>query len=92
MKSEEFQKAFPEKKPTIAIVGAGSMGSLIGAKIAATGAYNVAMVSSWEDHIHKINASGLLLTNVDQSTQRVDKIYATNRPEVDKLFREFSEN
>lgn len=90
MKTDEFHKAFP--KPTIAIVGAGSMGSLIGAKIAATGDYNVAMVSSWEDHINKINHSGLLLTNVDRSTQRIDTIFATNRPEVIQPFPENSKN
>lgn len=58
-------------KKNIAIVGGGAMGSLVGGKIAACGEHNVWIVSSWKEHVDKINEKGLVLRNLDRSTQNV---------------------
>eukprot|EP01114_Cavostelium_apophysatum_P008460 TRINITY_DN2096_c0_g1_i2.p1 TRINITY_DN2096_c0_g1~~TRINITY_DN2096_c0_g1_i2.p1 ORF type:complete len:702 (+),score=147.26 TRINITY_DN2096_c0_g1_i2:181-2286(+) len=71
----------PEKKKTIAIIGGGAMGSLMGGRIAATGKYNVWMLSSWKDHVDKINTAGLKIVNLDRSVMEVNTISATMEPQ-----------
>jgi 3-methyl-2-oxobutanoate hydroxymethyltransferase len=55
-----------EKKKTVAVIGGGSMGSLIGGRLAHSG-QNVYLVSSWKDHVDQINERGLILQNMDSS-------------------------
>lgn len=42
------------------------MGSLIAGRLAATNKYNVWMVSSWKEHIQKINTTGLHMRTLDR--------------------------
>lgn len=53
------------------MIGGGSMGSLVGGKLAATGDSNIWMVSSWKEHVDKINKEGLTVRNLDNTTQKI---------------------
>ena len=50
----------------IAIVGAGAMGGLFGARLAAAGE-NVTLVDIWQEHVAAINANGLTVLELDMS-------------------------
>ncbi|MCS7259891.1 MAG: 2-dehydropantoate 2-reductase [Anaerolineae bacterium] len=63
----------------IAIIGAGAMGSLFGARLAPL--CHVWLVDAWEEHIRAIQRDGIQLTNLDGSTQRVT-VNATTNPEA----------
>lgn len=78
-KSISFIKSNDNKK-TITIIGGGAMGSLIGGKIAATGNYNVWMLSSWKEHVNKINQEGLKIKNLNKSIEYI-KLNATSNVE-----------
>eukprot|EP01119_Soliformovum_irregulare_P001083 TRINITY_DN1080_c0_g1_i3.p1 TRINITY_DN1080_c0_g1~~TRINITY_DN1080_c0_g1_i3.p1 ORF type:complete len:415 (+),score=185.46 TRINITY_DN1080_c0_g1_i3:902-2146(+) len=68
--SEKFNPAIhvKEKKKSIAIIGGGAMGSLIGAKLASDSRNSVWMLSNWKDHVTSIKSrGGLTLTNFDGS-------------------------
>jgi hypothetical protein len=84
-----------EKKKTIAIIGGGSMGSLVGGRIASTGLlvvramtnsregkYNVEMLSSWKEHVETINKTGLKVRNLDKTLSNVQLHAATNVSEI----------
>ncbi|MGC8879417.1 MAG: ketopantoate reductase family protein [Anaerolineae bacterium] len=61
----------------IAIIGAGAMGSLFGARLAPL--CDVWLVDAWEEHIQAIQRNGVQLTNLDGSTERVT-VNATTDP------------
>jgi len=66
-----------EKRKTIAVIGGGAMGSLIGGRLASTELYNVWLVSSWKEHVEKINQKGLTIRNLDRSCKQVENLRAT---------------
>jgi 2-dehydropantoate 2-reductase len=64
----------------IAIVGAGAMGSLYGAKLSAVPSNEVYLLDVWKDHVDAVNQSGLLME--EQGTEIVyDKVTATSDAE-----------
>lgn len=64
----------------IAIVGAGAMGSLYGAKLSAVPSNEVYLLDVWKDHVDAVNQSGLLME--EQGTEIVyDKVKATSDAE-----------
>lgn len=77
-----FSSPSKEKKRTIAIIGGGSMGSLVSGRLAASGDTNIWMISSWKEHVDKINHSGLVLQNLDKSTCTVQLRATTSVEEV----------
>jgi hypothetical protein len=64
-------------RKTIAIIGGGALGSLIGGKIAATEQFNVWMLTSWKEHVEKIKRDGLVIRNVDYTTRRINNLNVT---------------
>lgn len=65
----------PKRK--IAIIGGGSMGSLVGGSLASMDDNDVWIVSSWKEHVDKINSSGLTFQRRDSSTHQVTSLKAT---------------
>jgi len=61
----------------IAIIGAGAMGSLFGARLAPLA--EVWLVDAWQEHVQAIQRDGVQLTNLDGSVQRV-AVRATTDP------------
>lgn len=49
----------------IAVIGAGAMGCLFGAKLNQIPKNNVLLVDTWEEHVQKINAEGLHIESED---------------------------
>ena len=74
-------------KPTIAVVGAGAMGSLFGGLLA-EGGLDVTLIDVWQEHVDRINRDGLRI--VGYGGDRHIPIRATTDPsgldEVDVLF------
>lgn len=66
-----------EKKPDIAVVGAGAMGSLFGGLLAEKG-LGVTLIDVWKDHINEINSNGLKM--VGYGGDRQIKVTATDNP------------
>lgn len=64
----------------IAIVGAGAMGCLYGAKLSAKGDNEVFLVDVWKEHVDTVNAKGLLMEE-DGVELKYDKVMATDRAE-----------
>eukprot|EP01132_Coremiostelium_polycephalum_P001937 gene1937-2372_t len=67
----------PIKKPKVVVIGAGAMGSLFSAKLASNDLADVWMVSSWKEHVEKINRNGLTLYGMDGKPEIVTSIKAT---------------
>jgi 2-dehydropantoate 2-reductase len=53
----------------VAVIGAGAMGSLFGARLAAR--QDVVLLDRWEDHVEAINAHGLTLVHPDGESETV---------------------
>jgi len=65
------------KKPNIAVVGAGAMGSLFGGLLAEKG-LDVTLIDVWKDHINEINRKGLKM--VGYGGDRYIPVKATDNP------------
>lgn len=63
----------------IAIVGAGAMGCLFGAKLSKIPSNQVFLLDVWKDHIDTINTSGLIVEEND-SIQEYKNLMASNDP------------
>ena len=57
----------------IAIVGAGAMGCLFGAKLSKTKSNQVFLLDVWKDHIDAINTSGLIV----EENERIENLSST---------------
>jgi 3-methyl-2-oxobutanoate hydroxymethyltransferase len=86
--SKTKSEPIPKKKTKIAIIGAGSMGSLFGARIASNSLKldspndpDVWLLSSWKDHVDAINKNGLIVQELNGSTKTIKNIRATSYPE-----------
>ena len=75
------------ENPTLAVVGAGAMGSLFGGLLA-EGGLDVTLVDVWQEHVDNINRDGLKI--VGYGGDRFVPVKATTRPEalapVDTVF------
>ena len=75
------------ENPTLAVVGAGAMGSLFGGLLA-EGGLDVTLVDVWQEHVDKINRDGLKI--VGYGGDRFVPVKATTQPDalapVDTVF------
>jgi 2-dehydropantoate 2-reductase len=62
-------------EPTVAVLGAGAMGCLLGGKLA-EGGLQVTFIDTWKDHVDAMNSKGLKL--VGKGGERVLKVNATS--------------
>jgi 3-methyl-2-oxobutanoate hydroxymethyltransferase len=77
-----------KKKSKIAIIGAGSMGSLFGARISSNALKSdspnepdVWLLSSWKEHVDAINKNGLMVQELNGGNTIFKNIKATSSPE-----------
>ena len=54
-------REYEETKMKIAIIGAGAMGCLYGARLSTVPGVEVYLLDVWKEHVDAINASGVLM-------------------------------